>query len=139
MARKTEPGARRPPTRSPLSPCRSLQYTHDHIVASGGEIDILDPAGYGAVVINKSISIVNDGVGTAGVQATSGAAIRITAGDFVYLRGLNVDGVNASGQYGIDYNGSGSLDIEDCSVRHFQQTGIYLEPSGGLPKITISR
>src|SRR5258708_40169916 len=64
---------------APTKPCRSLQYAHDN-VAGGGEIDILDPAGYGAVTITKAISIVNDGVGTAGVQATSGGAIIINAG-----------------------------------------------------------
>src|SRR5450755_1299850 len=74
---------------APTAPCRSLQYTHDHIVVAGGEIDILDPAGYGAITITKAISIVNDGVGTAGVQAASGNAITINAGPSasVYLRG----------------------------------------------------
>src|SRR5471030_1897688 len=78
---------------SPTAPCRSLQYAHDNIVA-GGEIDILDPAGYGAISISKAISVVNDGVGTAGVQATSGNAITINTppGDSVYLSGLNIDG-----------------------------------------------
>src|SRR5471032_915995 len=65
---------------APTAPCRSLQYAHDNIVAPGGEIDILDPAGYGAVTITKAISIVNDGVGTAGVQASQGEAINIQAG-----------------------------------------------------------
>src|SRR5450432_1716020 len=78
---------------APVSPCRSLQFAHD-AAAAGGEIDILDPAGYGAINITKAISIVNDGVGTAGVQASGGAAITISAGtsDSIYLRGLNVDG-----------------------------------------------
>src|SRR5450432_688710 len=73
---------------APVTPCRSLQYVHDNIVAAGGEIDILDPAGYGAVTITKAVSIVNDGVGTAGVQAASGNAVTINAGanDTVYLR-----------------------------------------------------
>src|ERR1700686_5098439 len=34
------------------SPCRSFQHAHD-VVAAGGEIDVLDPAGYGALTINK--------------------------------------------------------------------------------------
>src|SRR5471032_1134863 len=86
---------------APSAPCRSLQYTHDHIVAAGGEIDILDPAGYGAITITKAISIVNDGVGTAGVQTSSGNAITISAGagpaDAVTLRGLNIDGLGTGG------------------------------------------
>src|SRR5471030_1424795 len=62
---------------TPTAPCRSLQYAHDNIVAAFGEIDILDPAGYGAVSITKAISIINDSVGTAGVQAATGTAIAI--------------------------------------------------------------
>jgi hypothetical protein len=60
---------------APASPCRTFQYVHDNIIAAGGEIDVLDPAGFGAVTITKGLSIVNDGVGTAGVQAASGNAI----------------------------------------------------------------
>src|SRR5580698_9504359 len=77
---------------TPDSPCRSLQYAHDSAVVAGGEIDILDPAGYGAVTITKAVSIVNDGVGTAGVQSAAGDAITINAGslDAVYLKGLNI-------------------------------------------------
>src|SRR5450432_383155 len=94
---------------APTAPCRSLQYVHDNIIAPGGEIDILDPAGYGAIAITKAISIVNDGVGTAGVQATSGIAINITAGptDSIYLKGLNIDGVQRQGTFGVLLNAAG--------------------------------
>ena len=45
------------------APCRTLQAAYNNTVA-GGEINMLDPAGYGPVVISHSISIVNDGVGS---------------------------------------------------------------------------
>jgi hypothetical protein len=35
-------------------PCRSFQQAHN-TVAAGGEIDVLDPAGYGALTISKAI------------------------------------------------------------------------------------
>ena len=54
---------------APTAPCRSLQYVHDNVVVAGGEIDILDPGGYGAISITKAISIVNDGVGAPRVPA----------------------------------------------------------------------
>src|SRR5579883_3053822 len=96
---------------SPASPCRTFQYTHDNVIAPGGEIDVLDPAGYGAVTITKALSIVNDGVGTAGVQqGTTGAtAITINAGstDTVTLRGLDIDGLGA-GQSGISVQTAGA-------------------------------
>jgi hypothetical protein len=36
-----------------VSPCRTFQHAHD-VVAAGGEIDVLDPAGYGTVTIAKA-------------------------------------------------------------------------------------
>src|SRR5579883_1892953 len=63
---------------APANPCRTFQYVHDNVIAAGGEIDVLDPAGYGAIAIAKAISIVNDGVGTAGVQQSSSGQDAIT-------------------------------------------------------------
>ncbi len=120
------------------TPCRTLQFAHDQ-TAAGGEIDVLDPAGYGAVVINKSISIVNDGVGVAGVLAGAGAnAITINAGasDRVLLRGLAIEGAS-TGANGVVHNSGGYLTIENCSVRDFRAAapngnGIWLKPTGYL-------
>ena len=131
---------------APASPCRTLQYVHDHIVAAGGEIDVLDPAGYGAVTITKALSIVNDGVGTAGVQAASGNAITINAGssDTVSLRGLNIDGLG-TGDNGIVFNSGGSLTVANCVIRHFHVAatpatgnGILLQPASGSINFLIS-
>jgi hypothetical protein len=125
---------------APTDPCRSLQYVISNIIATGGEIDVLDPAGYGAVTIPFALSIVNDGVGTAGVQATSGQnAITINAGtsDNVTLRGLNIDGLS-SGGVGINLNSGGSLTITNCVVRHFTATGINIIPSSGTSIVSIS-
>src|SRR5882757_6750105 len=61
-------------------PCLTFQAAHDK-TAAGGEIDVLDPGGYGTVTITKSISIVNEGVGVAGIRTVAGAtAITINAG-----------------------------------------------------------
>src|SRR5579872_4923147 len=106
---------------APTNPCRSLQYVVTNIIAAGGEIDVLDPAGYGPVTIPFALSIVNDGVGTAGVQqSTTGDAIDINAGpnDTIYLRGLNIDGLGVAAN-GVSFNSGGELDIVNCVVRHF--------------------
>src|SRR6516165_7290011 len=51
------------------SPCRSFQHAHD-VAAANGEIDVLDPAGYGPVTITKAISI--QGHGFSGITVASG-------------------------------------------------------------------
>jgi hypothetical protein len=123
---------------APTNACRTLQYTHDNIIADGGEIDILDPAGYGAITITKSLSIVNDGVGTAGLQTTSGNAITINAsGAAVYLRGLSLDGVQKAGTNGIEAKAVGSLIVVNCVARHFQNDGLLVDPSIGSVQLGI--
>lgn len=125
---------------APAAPCRSLQYAHDNAVAAGGEIDILDPAGYGALSITKAVSIVNDGVGVAGVQATAGAAITIAAGaaDSVYLRGLNIDGVLGQASDGIRFNSGRTLIVSNCVVRHFSNDGLLVQPASGTVSLFVT-
>ena len=103
------------------SPCRTPQYAHDHIVAANGEIDILDPAGYGAITITKAISIINDGVGIAGFLATAGGnAITINAGasDTVVLRGLTIEGSGLVAN-GVSVKSLGTFIMSDCSAQGF--------------------
>jgi hypothetical protein len=117
------------PCTRPL-PCRTLQGAHDK-TAAGGEINMLDPAGYGVVTINKSISIINDGVGSAGVLVPSaGTGITINAGasDVINLRGLIIEGAGV-GPHGIIFNSGGALQIQNCVVRGLTGYGIYFAPN----------
>ncbi|MGH6835118.1 MAG: right-handed parallel beta-helix repeat-containing protein [Methylocella sp.] len=111
------------------APCRSFAFALNQTNAKG-EIDVLDPAGYGTVTITKAISLVNDGVGLAAIAAPSGTAITITAGggDSVHLRGLTIDGFG-SGSNGIQFNAGGNLEIENCVARDFTNAGISISPS----------
>src|ERR1700730_6876260 len=100
------------------APCRTFAFALTQ-TAAGGEIDVVDSAGYGAMIINKSISIVNDGAGVAGIQSVpgmAGVAINAGANDSVHLRGLTIDGLGV-GTSGILFNTGGNLTIEDCVVR----------------------
>jgi hypothetical protein len=111
------------------APCKSFAFALTQ-TAAGGEIDVIDPAGYGPVTINKSISIVNDGVGVAAIGAGSGNGVTINAGasDSVHLRGLTIEGLG-SGANGILFNTGGTLAIENCVVRNFGTAGINIAPS----------
>jgi Right handed beta helix region len=112
------------------APCRTLAAAFAATNA-GGEIDVLDPAGYGALTINKAISIVNDGVGTAGVIVPSGGiGITINAGsnDAVSLRGLSIEG-GGVGNTGIQFNTGKSLTVENCVIRHVKNAGIGFFPN----------
>jgi Right handed beta helix region len=111
------------------APCRTFAFAIT-VTPAGGEIDVLNPAGYGAVTIDKAISIVNDGVGTAGITASSGNAITINAGasDSVHLRGLTLTGLG-TGANGILFNSGGNLAIENCVIWNFATAGLNISPS----------
>jgi hypothetical protein len=129
------------------TPCRTPQYAHDNIVAAGGEIDILDPAGYGSITITHAISIFNDGVGTAGMLApASGNAIAINAGanDAIHLRGLTIEGAGM-GYNGIVFSSGRSLTVTNCVVQNFVYgnsittgNGILIAPTSGTMSFVIS-
>ena len=71
--------------------------------------------------IGKTISIVNDGVGEAGMQLTGNmTAITINAGpnDSVTLRGLTIKGVGSGNRTGILFQNGMSLRVENCVIRN---------------------
>jgi hypothetical protein len=112
------------------APCRTLQKAHDS-TANKGEINVLDPAGYGTLTITKSISIVNDGVGSAGILVPSGGdGITITAGanDIINLRGLIIEGASI-GNNGVVFNTGASLSIENCVFHNLASNGISFAPA----------
>jgi hypothetical protein len=110
------------------APCRTFQRAHD-VVTANGEIDVLDPAGYGAVTITKSLSIQGHGYSGVSQSVSNGIAIWVKAGsaDVVHLRGLIIDGVG-TGLTGIEFDSGASLDISDSVVHHFSGDGILIAP-----------
>src|SRR5215467_7931242 len=99
------------------APCRSFAGA---ILQTnpGGEIAVLDTAGYGAVTITMAVSIVNEEGVEAGITVTSGDGITITAGasDVVNLRGLTIVGAGSSAN-GVTFNSGGALNIQSCVIR----------------------
>jgi hypothetical protein len=96
--------------------------------ALGGEIDALDPGGFGAVTIKKSITI--DGAGMLGsilAAGTTGVTINITdpkdKAKAVRLRNLSLNGVG-TGTNGISVIAASSVSVEDCVIEGFTVNGI---------------
>jgi hypothetical protein len=91
-----------------------------------GEIDALDPGGFGAVTITKSITL--DGSGTfASILAagTNGIVINVLSTDVVTIRGLSINGF-CSGLDGIKVLNTGpkAVNIEDCVIFRFTGNGV---------------
>src|SRR5712691_5278787 len=93
------------------APCRTFAAAFAQTTA-GGIIDVLDPAGYGALTIDKSVTII--GRDWASILVTSGNAITIAAGasDVVNLRGLIIDGAGTASN-GIAFVSGAALTVEN--------------------------
>ncbi|MGJ5068523.1 hypothetical protein [Bradyrhizobium oligotrophicum] len=116
---------------SRTAPCKTFAGAISK-TAAGGEIDVLDPGGYGAVTITKSITI--DGGGTmASILASGTNGINVNAGanDVIILRNLSINGAGTTlGLNGVNFLAGRKLVIENCTVENFSQSAISVTPSG---------
>src|SRR5215831_12739344 len=88
---------------SRTAPCKTFAGAISK-TAPGGEIDALDPAGYGAVTITKSITIDGGGgqVASVLVSGTNGIVVAAGATDVVTLRNLRINGIVSSSGGGLN-------------------------------------
>ncbi len=110
-------------------PCRTLQAGVD-AVDPGGEVVPLDSAGYGGVLINKSVSIVTPPGIIASITVLSGNAVEVSAADtdIVVLRGLSITGLGL-GSFGIFYDSGGTLIVEGVTASGFLGDGLNASTS----------
>src|SRR5215472_6564109 len=75
--------------------------------AAGGEIDALDPGGFGALTITKSITLDGGGgqVASTLVSGTNGIVIAAGSSDVVIIRNLRLDGLLGNGNANAGFNG----------------------------------
>lgn len=122
---------------SRTAPCKTFAGAISKTAASG-VISVLDPGGFGAVTITKSITIENDGaIGGILNSLTNGVIINAAQTDKVVLRGLSIDG-GGNGLDGIRFLKGGSLTVERCVINGQAQKGINFIPNGEGGAVTPS-
>ena len=128
---------------SRTAPCKTFAGAISK-TATGGEINVLDPGGFGGVTITKSISIISECI-EAGVlvSSTNGITVNTPAGNKVLLQGLDIEGLNgttsAPGLNGVKVISNTKVTIQHCSIRNFSQFGVDLEgPANARVFITDS-
>ena len=119
---------------SRTAPCKTFAGAISKTAACG-EIDALDPAGYGAVTITKGITIDGGGnLASVLVSGTNGIVVSIAATDgcsqTVILRNLSINGIG-TGINGIRLVGSivTNLHVEHVSIQRFTTRGIDVSPT----------
>jgi hypothetical protein len=104
------------------APCRTFAGAISK-TAVGGEINCLDPGGFGSVTITQAITIdCHEVFASILAPKTTGIAIKADAA-VVTLRNINIDG-NGSGLKGVDILAASRVNIEDCMIMAFTEQGI---------------
>jgi hypothetical protein len=122
---------------SRTAPCKTFAGAISK-TAPAGEINVLDPGGFGAVTITKSITISSEGF-EAGVLVSGTNGIIVSAGpnDVVTLRGLDFNGLG-TGLNGIRFIGGKVLHVQNCQIFGFTQQGIDFEPNVASALLTVN-
>jgi hypothetical protein len=116
---------------SRTAPCKTWAGAISKTAACG-EIDALDPGGFGAVTITKSITL--DGTGTmASILASlvTGITINAAATDVITIRGISINGF-CNGLRGINILSAKTVNVEDCVIFRFAGNGIQSTDANGL-------
>jgi hypothetical protein len=123
---------------SRTAPCKTFAGAFSK-TAAGGEINVLDPGGFGGVSINKSLTIRSEVEAGVLVAGTNAITINAAATDTVTLEGLDIEGLsppNASPN-GVSINSGGQVYIIRCKIHQFSQNGVLLNNTTGVSRAII--
>jgi Right handed beta helix region len=123
---------------SRTAPCKTFAGAISK-TASNGEINVLDPGGFGAVTIIKPITISSWGF-EAGVLVSGTNAIVVNvpnASDVVILRGLDIEGL-ATGLNGVSVITGGNVTVENSTINRFTVSGINFAPTVAGSQLHVS-
>ena len=119
---------------SRTAPCKTYAGAISK-TAAGGEISTLDPGGFGAVTITKSITIEGtkgQGYGSILASSVNGVNVNDSATGtpntiIVTLRNLSINGAGTTlGISGVNFTSGKNVVVEDCHIHNFATTGINM-------------
>jgi hypothetical protein len=121
---------------SRTAPCKTFAGAISK-TAPAGEINVLDPGGFGAVTITKSITIRSDHI-EAGVlvSGTNGIIVAAGAADTIVLEGLDIEGLG-TGLNGVQIIAGKSVYVIRCAIRHFTGNGVNMTSNSSSARVFI--
>lgn len=125
---------------SRTAPCKTFAGAISK-TATNGEINCLDPAGYGAVTVTKSITIdCEDTQGSILSSGTNGVIVNITAAadtkKSFKLRGVSIDGAG-TGINGIRILAANNVTLQEVVIDGVAQHGVSVETNTGNLKMLV--
>jgi hypothetical protein len=114
------------------TPCKTFAGAIS-VTASGGEIDCLDPGGFGALTIAKPITIdCGAGVGSILVSGTNGITINSAgATDAITIRNLTFEGLG-TGLSGISILAGNTVHLENIKIHDFTTAGVLVNAAAAV-------
>lgn len=115
---------------SRTAPCKTFAGAISK-TATNGEISVLDPGGFGAINITKSITLNGDGT-LAGILASlvNGVIVNNAAAD-VTIRNVSINGAG-NGINGIRIIAASSVHVDGVNIEGFTGNGISVELTGAV-------
>ena len=117
---------------SRTAPCKTFAGAISK-TAAGGEINCIDPGGFGAVTVTKAVTFLCDtteaGVLVAG---TNGFTINAGDADVVTISGIDIFGPTGSpGLNGVRFINGAGLNIRNTTIKGFNAQGVSFEVGTG--------
>jgi len=123
---------------SRTAPCKTFAGAISK-TAAGGEIDCLDPGGFGTLTITKSIIIdCRSGLGSVLSSGVQGFVISANAAsDVITLRNLAVNGAGSTlGTNGVNVLAAKEVHLENVTINNFSNAGVLVGTSAAT-KVTL--
>ena len=125
---------------SRTAPCKTYAGAISK-TAAGGEISVLDPGGYGALTVTKSITIQGTGTLASGLNSSVNGFLINAAGIKVVLRDLSINGAGTTlGVNGVRLIQGGQLILERVNIQNQSGRCVSIEAPSQvqLTDVTLS-
>jgi hypothetical protein len=125
---------------SRTAPCKTFQGAISK-TAAGGEINCLDPGGFGSLTITKSISLICDNTESGVLVAATNAFIVNSSTAIVTISGFDFEGLGQTGSSGV--NGiyvlnAAAVHIRNSKIRGFRNGyGINFAPQSASGQLFV--
>src|SRR4029077_14776562 len=121
---------------SRTAPCKTFAGAISK-TATGGEINCLDPGGFGGVTITKSIQIICMVEAGVLVSGTNAIIVNAAAGSEILLDGLDIEGLS-TGINGVNVLAANTVTIRNSTIKNFAQNGVCACASGARVNVMDS-
>lgn len=102
--------------------------------AAGGEIDVLDPGGFGTVTIAKAITLDGNtgAIGSILASGVPGVTVNAGASDKIILRNMTINGISQTagpGTIGVNFIAGQSLSLVNVNIMNFSGNCVSFQPA----------